>query len=546
MDLDRDQPALLPESPGVGLRLGLRARLLVPVLLALIPAYILLVWNAVEEREASAQRARWRSFSMLSASVAEMDRLVDSTSQLLQTLAEVPEIRRLDPVLAQAMLEDLVARRPGYHLEITDAWGGVVASAGPPEEAEPPPLAAGAGMALQAERSGRGLLRCSWPLRGGRGTVWAAVNLNWLNRRLAASDLPEGSEVSLADPRGTVVLHHPDPRLWVGRTVPGDLVRPSEGQSRRGVERPGLDGVLRLYRSASLRGSDGDVLGTLSFGIPLDAGKAEAEAALALNLALLTLVAVISLTVAWLGGEWLLLRRLRVLSRTVQRLAHLEMSARTGLGHHADEVGRLAWSFDVMAERLQAARQRERQAHAHLLHAAQEKKAFYREVLRTVTGGRFHLVDRDSVPTEGVPVLSVGLEGDGYAEVRDALRHLATEVGLDAEGTGDLLVLFGEAASNAIKHGVDGRCTVFLVGDRIRVRVTDRGPGIQLERLPATLFESGYSTRVSLGMGYTLMLRLADAVWLATGPDGTVLQVEKAVGGATAEEDLLEALVARF
>ena len=43
------------------------------------------------------------------------------------------------------------------------------------------------------------------------------------------------------------------------------------------------------------------------------------------------------------------------------------------------------------------------------------------------------------------------------------------------------------------------------------------------------LFRHGFSTKVSLGMGYTIMLELADRLWLATSPAGTVLQLEKRV-----------------
>ena len=30
-------------------------------------------------------------------------------------------------------------------------------------------------------------------------------------------------------------------------------------------------------------------------------------------------------------------------------------------------------------------------------------------------------------------------------------------------------------------------------------------------------------------MGYTIMLELADRLWLSTGPEGTILQIEKRV-----------------
>jgi sensor histidine kinase regulating citrate/malate metabolism len=78
------------------------------------------------------------------------------------------------------------------------------------------------------------------------------------------------------------------------------------------------------------------------------------------------------------------------------------------------------------------------------------------------------------------------------------------------------------------------------------VRVSDRGPGIRTEQLPATLFESGFSTKVSLGMGFTLMLQLADTIWLATGPEGTILQAELNVQPQVPDQKMLEKLLARF
>ena len=101
------------------------------------------------------------------------------------------------------------------------------------------------------------------------------------------------------------------------------------------------------------------------------------------------------------------------------------------------------------------------------------------------------------------------------------------DAGLADQGVYDLLLVSGEAITNAIKHATQGRCAVFATEDRIIVRVSDRGTGIQVENLPDTILTPGFSTKVSLGMGYTLMLQFADRVWLATGPEGTILQIEK-------------------
>ncbi|MGQ9697358.1 MAG: PAS domain S-box protein [Armatimonadota bacterium] len=167
-------------------------------------------------------------------------------------------------------------------------------------------------------------------------------------------------------------------------------------------------------------------------------------------------------------------------------------------------------------------------AHEHVLEMEQEKKAFYREVIRAITHDKLRLADADAIPTEGSLILDEPIDGaEGYWGVRKRLREAALKLGMTPEAAADIEMAAGEAMVNAAKHAVDGRCAVYTAPDRIIARISDRGKGIRAEDLPATILLPGFSTKVSLGMGYTMMLSLADRVWLATGPEGTVVQVEK-------------------
>ncbi|MBI3911017.1 MAG: PAS domain S-box protein [Armatimonadetes bacterium] len=172
-------------------------------------------------------------------------------------------------------------------------------------------------------------------------------------------------------------------------------------------------------------------------------------------------------------------------------------------------------------EELEVARER-------LLQAEVEKKRFYREVIRAVTHGKLHLVDAAEIPTEGRLALATSLEDlTDYSALRQRVREIAVDAGMPPEVTGDLVLAAGEAITNATKHAVRGQLTIYVTPDRVIVRVSDRGPGIRPEDLPATVLLPGFSTKVSLGMGHTIMLQLSDSVWLATGPEGTVVQMEK-------------------
>jgi anti-sigma regulatory factor (Ser/Thr protein kinase) len=180
-----------------------------------------------------------------------------------------------------------------------------------------------------------------------------------------------------------------------------------------------------------------------------------------------------------------------------------------------------------MTERRRAEEQLEA-AYQRVIEADEERKRFYREVIRAVTNDRLRLVDATEIPVAAPPALELLLDRpENYSRLRRELTQLSQDAGMSTEGASDLVLAAGEAATNAVKHASGGCCTVSVTADRVIVRVSDRGTGIRPEDLPGAVLLPGFSTRVSLGMGYTIMLRLVDRVWLATSHCGTVVQLEK-------------------
>ncbi|HOQ29517.1 MAG TPA: ATP-binding protein, partial [Armatimonadota bacterium] len=170
------------------------------------------------------------------------------------------------------------------------------------------------------------------------------------------------------------------------------------------------------------------------------------------------------------------------------------------------------------------------QAHQSLLNAEVEKKRFYREVIRAVTQDKLHLVDAGEIPIKGQCILQVDLTDiEGYRSLRKRLRDVALDAGMDPEDAEDLVLGVGEAVINAVKHGREGRAEIYTAPGCIIARVSDRGEGIRAEQIPATILLPGYSTQISLGMGFTIMLQVMDRVWLATGPEGTTIQLERSL-----------------
>jgi len=168
------------------------------------------------------------------------------------------------------------------------------------------------------------------------------------------------------------------------------------------------------------------------------------------------------------------------------------------------------------------------EANGRLIESEQQRRVFNRDVLLAVTGGKLRLVEHDEMPPPDLvsdpPALTQPLrEPVDAGALRHTLIGLGQEAGMDAERIGDLCTATTEAATNAIKHGNGGLATVWADRDAVTVQIEDRGTGIAPAHLARATLEQGFSTRVSLGMGFHLMLQSTDALALCTDSHGTTI-----------------------
>jgi anti-sigma regulatory factor (Ser/Thr protein kinase) len=168
------------------------------------------------------------------------------------------------------------------------------------------------------------------------------------------------------------------------------------------------------------------------------------------------------------------------------------------------------------------------EANARLIESEQQRRVFNRDVLLAVTGGKLRLVEHDEMPPpdllRNAPALKRTLRVPADASaLRSTLTELGRSVGMDRERIGDLCTAATEAATNAIKHGNGGQATIWSDADAVTVQIEDQGTGIAPAHLARATLEQGYSTRVSLGMGFHLMLQATDALTLCTDSQGTII-----------------------
>src|SRR5262245_33161365 len=99
-------------------------------------------------------------------------------------------------------------------------------------------------------------------------------------------------------------------------------------------------------------------------------------------------VGLFALGAAWFGGERFVLRQIRVVLKAARALTVGDYSTRTGLSRETGEIGELAHTFDVLAEKLE---QREKETEKV------EETVLTRSLQQTVVGalGQFALVGHD-------------------------------------------------------------------------------------------------------------------------------------------------------
>ena len=154
----------------------------------------------------------------------------------------------------------------------------------------------------------------------------------------------------------------------------------------------------------------------------------------------------------------------------------------------------------------------------------------YRDVMLAATRGRLRLLEQEEAERECAAGEALGEMNLLHVSDGEAARMLAHEAaltcGLSAKAAFRLKLCTAEAAANVFKHAGVGSIEVRRLGDALRVIVKDSGAGIPLEILPQAILVEGYSTQVSLGKGFTVMLRLLDHLMIHTSSEGTILILE--------------------
>lgn len=381
---------------------SLQIRLAMLVLVAVVPILGLVLYSAFERRAETEAVVRQEALLMVRLAADRQDELLETTRQLLATMARLPEVQSRDKEACERTFQHLLSLHPLYANLGAIRPDGVAFASGVPLTND---VYLGDRLYFQAATNTRSFalgeyqigritrkatFNVGYPVidPGGelRAVLYAALDLAWLKSMLTNSTLPAGSSLTVVDRHGVTLVRHPDPEeKYLGDVLPlpsrfrtkrppsqtNATASPSSGSTSNAPPRPqfsrvrrgphtnevtfvtrGRDGVERLYALTALGRRAGPSPGGVMVGIPVEATSASANRSLRRNLLIVAAVTVVALGLAWFGGNIFILRRVRALVRATDRISAGDYGVRLGRPYGTGELHILSRAFDEMAETL--------------------------------------------------------------------------------------------------------------------------------------------------------------------------------------------------
>ncbi len=431
---------------------SLRLRIIGLLLLALLPAFALMVFTASESRRRAIEQVQTNMTRLTELAASNQQRLIDGARDILITLAQIPAIQSQDRAACLFFLSNVLMQHPLYANFGAADRDGIVYCMTLPQRI---PFSIAHQEYFRRSLNNQeftiseyqisptnlqAIITLAYPVidvQGeSQGIVFANLDLRWLAQFMAASSLPEGSTLRVIDPKGVILASYPNGEFEIGRTIPEEYIHNLVLGKRSGLTQ-GLDanGTARLFAFTPLYASE-DSYVYMIISVPTEAAFAESNRNLQRNLIALAIGAVLALVIAWIGTQFFFLHQVNALVKVTKRLSAGELNARAEWAYGSGELNQLARAFNEMAAALQRREQEQQWAQVQI-----RRQTARAEALARIAG---HL----NAKLELGSVLQAVCE-----ETSRALNVAATGVIISHQGKEDLTHLSGpDLAGENLKY----------------------------------------------------------------------------------------------
>jgi diguanylate cyclase (GGDEF)-like protein len=349
---------------------SLRYSLLLLVLLAMLPALALILSTAWEQQRQAATDAEGDALRLARVAASDHKRLIEGARSLLVGLAQLSDVQMHNAKACSGLFAEVQKQFPLYaNIGAVRPDGQVFCTARmrPGYDVGHQPFfsrtLAGREFTVSGYHpdpvTGTPILTLSYPAIDRGGEAWAVVfaelDLDWMAQLAEKAQLPPNTVITVTDQAGLVLARYPDRGNWAGKSAAHwPVVQAIQRTGGEGtLEGSGLEGTRRIFAFAPLASPRGEGQAYVSVGIPRDVALASADKLLVRNLLWAGLAVVLVLAAAAIVSDLFILRRVDAVMRAARQLTAGNLAARATV-RGADEIGVMALTFNVMAERLQA------------------------------------------------------------------------------------------------------------------------------------------------------------------------------------------------
>jgi PAS domain-containing protein len=371
-------------------RIGLRARVVILVLLAVAPLFCLLVFGAIADREVALANARSRAIELARFGAERQADMLQQGRELLTVMRRMPEIISGDHEVCRTTAKEIAADHPQFYtMGVVDPDGVMrchskithhqaFSDTALFRQAMAPDAARFiVGQFLISRVTGKPTVVMASPLPKAadgtpRGVVFTSLNLKSFQQVSAelsgAQHANAPDQVLLViDPRtGTLLARGPDSGKMAGRVFADHpLVRAMVASANGGsLDTEGLAGVPRIFGFAPMPVAGGVMV---AVGLSRSDVLAGANKRLVIEVSIAVLAMMGALAAAWLVGHVSQLRPIRHLVDTAQMLGDGDLSARTVMEPwQAPEFRMLGATLNSMAEAIALGQKNLRDSEAEL------------------------------------------------------------------------------------------------------------------------------------------------------------------------------------
>ena len=349
---------------------GLRARLLLLLGIAVIPAIALLLAGRSAERKATERELQSQVLNLARLTAQAHAQRIETARQLLLALATHSDIRG-DAAACGRVVRELTRMYAGIYatigrarhdgsvdcLALDGATSGMTIADRDYFQRAVSTGTFVAGDFMHGKIRRQPTLAFAQPLRDTTGAIehviFANVDLTVLSRDLEAQTRMEDAIISVLDRNGTLIARSTNADRFFGVSASAEQLRTMIEQGETLTTFSGPDGVRRLFAISAIRDRDHAIVGFAT------AGVAETKIAALLNPGArrdwftVGLLALGLLLAGWSVSELLIRRPIAKLVRATGSLAAGDLDARTQPVGGVRELDELAAAFNQMAMKLQ-------------------------------------------------------------------------------------------------------------------------------------------------------------------------------------------------